>query len=421
MPLRPRSVAVLIAFIITLFLWFKYSRSSSVSSWHYLVTSSKASPEILNATLGFQSIFTINLPSRTDRRDAVTLAAALSGLDITWIDGVASADVPDKVLPGGSTTMKGGNRGSWRAHMNALQRIVEQNMTSALILEDDADWDIRLKSQMQVFAHAAKAFTQPLRSGSGRPLSSKYHDHPAPSISITKLPSPPSPKLTPYGDTWDLLWLGHCGTSFAASAQDGNSIPISPLRVAIPSDPTVPPPRHLKPHPFALTDPLAELYPPHTRVVHLSNGTTCTQAYAVSQQGARKLLYRFGLAERLTKGWDLVLGDWCDRGYHSSVAGDGDSNGGGGAGLPVCVTVQPPLFSHHYGAGGGGKSDISAPGGGFLRVGEGRLEKGMTPYVRWSVRLNMGKLVEGGSSDVEGLVVDQWGEGKEGGLGRGGS
>lgn len=299
-------------------------------------------------------------------------------------------------------------------------------MTSALILEDDADWDIRLKSQMQIFARAARAFTQPLRSGSGKgnPLSSKYHGHPAPSIPITQLPSLPRPERTPYGDAWDLLWLGHCGTSFAAPGPDGRAVPINPLQVTIPSDPTVPPPRHLKPHPFALTDPLAALHPPHTRVVHLSNGTTCTQAYAVSQQGARKLLYRFGLAERLTKGWDLVLGDWCDGGYRSSVAGDGEGDGGGGegsgAGLPVCVTVQPPLFSHHYGAGGGGKSDISAPGGGFLRVGEGRLEKGMTPYVRWSVRLNMGRLVEGGSSDVEGLVVDQWGEGKEGGLERGG-
>ncbi|GAB1316338.1 hypothetical protein MFIFM68171_06548 [Madurella fahalii] len=434
MPLRPRNVAVLIILVITLFLWFKHSRPSSVSSLHYLVKSSKTSTDILNATLGFQSIFTINLPSRTDRRDAMTLAAALSGLDITWIDGVASTDVPDKVLPGGDTTMKGGNRGSWRAHMNALQRIVEHNVTSALILEDDADWDIRLKAQMQIFAHAARAFTQPRhRRGGGDPLSSQYRDHPSPSVPITHLPSLPNPQLTPYGDAWDVLWLGHCGTSFPSGAPPNsiNTAPASPLRVAIPADPTVPAPQHLKPHPFALADPLAELYPPHTRVVHLSNGTTCTQAYAVSQRGARKLLYRFGLAERLTKGWDLVLGDWCDGAYRpSSVAGgDGDDDGedgdgggrGNGKGLPVCVTVQPPLFSHHYGAGGGGKSDISAPGGGFLRVGEGRMGKGMTPYVRWSVRLNMGRLVEAGSGDVEGLVVDQWGEREEGTLGRLGS
>lgn len=70
----------------------------------------------------FQSVFVINLPSRTDRRDAMTLAAALSGLEVTWIDGVAGADVPDEALPGGSTTMRAGNRGSWRAHMNVLQR-----------------------------------------------------------------------------------------------------------------------------------------------------------------------------------------------------------------------------------------------------------------------------------------------------------
>lgn len=63
---------------------------------------------------------------------------------------------------------------------------------------------------------------------------------------------------------------------------------------------------HLKAHPFALKDALAEQYPPHARVVHASSATTCTQAYAVSQQGARKLLWQFGL-QTLTNGWDFML------------------------------------------------------------------------------------------------------------------
>ena len=55
----------------------------------------------------------------------MTLAASLSGLDITWVDGVAGKDVSDKVLPGGNLGAGGlptGNKGSWRAHMDVLQR-----------------------------------------------------------------------------------------------------------------------------------------------------------------------------------------------------------------------------------------------------------------------------------------------------------
>ncbi|KAK4152176.1 hypothetical protein C8A00DRAFT_44724 [Chaetomidium leptoderma] len=387
MLLRHRNEAVLLAVAaaVALFLWLR------TPDW--LTAASKESPEILNSTLGFQHIFAINLPSRTDRRDAMTLAAALTELGITWVDGVAGKDVLDKVLPGGSSSRHGGftagNKGSWRAHMDVLQRIIHENVTSALILEDDADWDVRLKTQMQVFAQAARAFTQPLN---GQPLAEQYRKHPHPEFAVHKLPQRIMlhPHLTPYGDDWDVLWLGHCGTEFPTTPAP-NKPP--PLRVTIPNDMTVPSPKHLKPHPFALQDAFAEQYPPHTRVVHASSGTTCTQAYAVSQQGARKLLWRFGL-QTLTTGWDLMLRDWCDGLFtgaadpDTAAAADAGVDSGQSRGPPVCVTVQPPLFSHHYGKGAA--SDIMAPGGGFVNS-----KKEMTPYVRVSVRLNMERLLEG--------------------------
>ncbi|KAF2180364.1 glycosyltransferase family 25 protein [Zopfia rhizophila CBS 207.26] len=45
--------------------------------------------------------------------------------------------------------------------MDILQKIVEENITSALILEDDADWDLCIKSQIQGFAKAAQVLVQP--------------------------------------------------------------------------------------------------------------------------------------------------------------------------------------------------------------------------------------------------------------------
>lgn len=343
----------------------------------------------------FQKIFVINLPERTDRHDAMTLAAALTNLQITWAKGVPGSEVPDKVVLGEDweKSILRGNKGSWRAHMNVLNTIIDQNLTSALILEDDADWDIRLKSQLHIFARAAQPFTQ------HNPRTTTPSDDKVTNLPITSIPSPPNQSSSsPYGQNWDVLWLGHCGTNFPTSTTlTTPPTNTSLLRVTIPNDPTVPSPQHLKAHPFALQDQLAELYPPHTRVVHPSSGTICTQAYAVSQQGARKLLWRFGVKEALTKGWDLALGEWCDGAFFGvdGSNGNGKQGKGKGGGAPVCVTVQPPLFSHHFGKGAA--SDITAPGGGFVNK-----DKEMTPYVRWSVRLNMGRLVEGGE------VRDQW-------------
>ncbi|EGO54786.1 hypothetical protein NEUTE1DRAFT_118315 [Neurospora tetrasperma FGSC 2508] len=220
----------------------------------------------------FQKIFVINLPERTDRRDAMTLAAALTNLQITWAKGVPGTDVPDKVIPGEDweKSILRGNKGSWRAHMNVLNTIIDHNLTSALILEDDADWDIRLKSQLQVFARAAQPFTVNTHQAATVTDPDKIINVP-----ITSIPSLPNQaSSSPYGNNWDALWLGHCGTNLPTSttlttAPTNTSL----LRVTIFNDLTVPNPQYLKAHPFALQDQLAELYPPHTRVVHPSSGT----------------------------------------------------------------------------------------------------------------------------------------------------
>jgi hypothetical protein len=72
----------------------------------------------------FQKMFVIGLPSRTDRRDSMSLAAAYTGLEIEYVDGVT--DVENKTLPPGG--LEGGpNAGSiraWRAHMNLMRQSV---------------------------------------------------------------------------------------------------------------------------------------------------------------------------------------------------------------------------------------------------------------------------------------------------------
>src|ERR1700712_3532369 len=46
--------------------------------------------------------------------------------------------------------------GCWRAHMNVYQKIVHEKVSSAMIFEDDADWDVALKMQLVQFARGSR-------------------------------------------------------------------------------------------------------------------------------------------------------------------------------------------------------------------------------------------------------------------------
>ena len=80
---------------------------------------------VSNQTLGFSKVFVLGLPERTDKRDAITLASALTGFKVEFIDGIRGETVPNKALPfgiGDRAAFMESNIGSWRGHMNAIQR-----------------------------------------------------------------------------------------------------------------------------------------------------------------------------------------------------------------------------------------------------------------------------------------------------------
>jgi len=66
------------------------------------------------------------MPSRTDRRDATTLAFATSNITVDFIEGVKGDSIPEEAFPPGdsakSIKLSKGIKGSWRSHMNALQQ-----------------------------------------------------------------------------------------------------------------------------------------------------------------------------------------------------------------------------------------------------------------------------------------------------------
>jgi hypothetical protein len=136
-------------------------------------------------------------------------------------------------------------------------RIVESGINTALIMEDDMDWDIHLKAQLRAFAEGARSV---LRESSHNPQS-------------------------PYSDSWDLLRLGHCGEPFPENLEENVGLEDHEKekiasKYLIINDSTVPPYEHVS----NLIDWSA--YPPKTRIVHRSAAPICSFAYAVSQTDA---------------------------------------------------------------------------------------------------------------------------------------
>lgn len=150
-------------------------------------------------------------------------------------------------------------------------------------MEDDSDWDVSLKVQLQSFAHAVRAL-QPQKG----------------------------PSQSPYGDDWDILWLGHCGISCKTDL---------PFYLT-PNDPTIPMPHHFLPQ--WRDPPVFEGYerPDHSRLACTANDAVCSMLYAVSYKGAQRILAALsvnpsGLAEEIDIGaqFDVSLGRMCGNGY----------------------------------------------------------------------------------------------------------
>jgi GR25 family glycosyltransferase involved in LPS biosynthesis len=250
-------------------------------------------------------------------------------------------------------------------------RMVQKNISTALILEDDADWDIRIKSQMHSFARGANLLLQPLSSNP-----SQYADpsYPNPKnagegyvdLDVSNAPSTTPPSWSPYGDHWDLLWIGHCGDKFSTEEK------IPRGRALIHDDPTVISAEKFDPI-FGDRE-VFEKYPPHTRVVAHHSAAVCTMGYAVTNAAARRILYLFGVQE-LKDPWDMALQKYCNGGLSGKVRN--------------CLSPFPMLISRHNPVGRWGT---------FSDIGENPddTNENTTPFshnIRMAARVNLPKFV----------------------------
>lgn len=266
---------------------------------------------------------------------------------------------------------------------------MEQNLTSALIFEDDVDWDIRIKKQLYDFSKGSRVLVQPLDKHGVSYADTTFPqpqdpDYQPQAILSDRLPRTQEPLVSPYGDNWDLLWLGHCGNRrpVANMAEPWGSIArnIPKGHVVQENDPTAPIPKHIHVYDDAGHPGFRRDFPPHSRVVHHSMDAICSLVYAVSQAGARKILYDLAV-QRFDDLFDIMLRQFCDgQTWHDTH---------------TCLTVQPTLFDHHRPPG------LIAHDSDLLPAGGGTRNKGFTLNIRWSTRLNIPKLLKGETDYID--------------------
>lgn len=230
-----------------------------------------------NRTLGFEKIYLINLPSRTDRLDWMTLLASLTNVELTHQDGVNGSLIAEKSKPAGSHNLSPARMGCWRSHADVWQRMITENITSAIILEDDADWDVDVHN---IFERLSRQMRR------------------------TKLrKAPPTAweeQHAPYGLDWDMLYIGSCW-----------DIPNKDNRpnYEVYDDPSGPNKKEMSgAFSSELTDWGVHLAD-DTRVRLLAPTwyTVCTVGYAVTLKGAHRLLYTIGNGKGLQGPVDLAI------------------------------------------------------------------------------------------------------------------
>ncbi|KAF1831433.1 hypothetical protein BDW02DRAFT_572045 [Decorospora gaudefroyi] len=304
---RRRHAPVLVLFVFVLIgIWYHGRDTDGIYLQWLSSIESRPAKIAANTTLGFGAVVVVSKEG-SERRHPLLQAANVTNIDLTipkqphWTD----EDI-ERVQNGVDSSHKGSIL-AWLGHHNALRWFLDSGLETALILEDDVDWDIRLRSvQIPLAASAARQLLPPTRAQ--HPLTNRASNH------------------TQYWgdhDAWDLLYLGHCGDYFDTLSDEGprtdrQSFNLTDMPHALYRDPTLP--SWLNLHPF--TQALFRLLgmPEGTRLIHRSKFPLCSFGYAVTRLTAERLLNDLAPAKYTKDGpraFDVALLHACNKGQHT--------------------------------------------------------------------------------------------------------
>ena len=235
------------------------------------------------------------------------LASNITEIDITipkqpaWTD----EDV-NRIRADRDSRITRGSALAWLGHLNALQWFLDTDLESVMILEDDVDWDIHLRT-IQV-PTAAAAIRKLVRDRTKPP---------------GKLDTKPEwNNFWGNASTWDIMYLGHCGDIFRPSSWT------SQIPRMVYEDKTLPPRREMHPYTVKFLESIG--IPEDVRIVHQSIFPLCTFGFAVTRNAARRLLTEIAPkeAEGGTMAYDVRVLEACrDHGL-------------------TCWSANPELFHH---------------------------------------------------------------------------
>ncbi|KAL1311419.1 hypothetical protein AAFC00_001581 [Neodothiora populina] len=276
-----------------------------------------------NSTLGFQAILALSQGTKW-RVDGIKAASSISGITVTIPNQPGWSEDFIKAFEAFGPVEAHGAAMAWLGHLDLLKFIIQNGWGSALIMEDDVDWDVDVRQQTRQISRAVKK--------------------------LTKSRSP-----APYGDDWDVLWMGHCSDPPYHDQRDG------PM-VIFDDNTTIPLEKYqgLDPH-------IREVVKEGQRSVHYSRNPVCTFAYAVTARGARRLLAH--AAKGKGGAFDLMLMHACQ-----------DK-------ILKCVSVNPEVFDPYNPAEGSSSEVRAGDDGSVFNVEVGKA-KGQTNNILHSARCN---------------------------------
>lgn len=231
--------------------------------------------------------------------------------------------------------------------------MINENIQTALIREDDADWDVFLRAQLREYARGVNK------------LESITKDSNASSAPYTN---------SPFGDDWDLHWFGNCATE-ADEHED------TPMHI-IKEDPSaIPDALYQRRRGIPNFTPPALWESNYTRAIFSGRHNWCTYGYGLSLRGAKRSAY-LQAVEGQVNAIDQSFNDFC-------MTKTLDFK---------CHSVYPPLVGTHRPAGDPSKdSDREEQAFG------GRRETASTVNIVFSMMFNARRLLEGKTT-----VLSQW-------------
>lgn len=272
-------------------------------------------------------------------------AARLTDLQITvpdqpkWTDADIEA-MKDKQY----SIISKGSAMAWLGHINAVKWFVESGLETALIIEDDVDWDIHIRH------HQVPLIAQHMRSL----LASK----PAEPDDHYKVVRDRDRRPSYWGDLtqWEILYIGHCGDYFDLKYWD--DLPHDVFR-----DDTVPDLNHM--HPDTQNWLWEAGVNQKERIVHRSKQPLCSFAYALNRKSAERMLAELSHEESGHGTWsfDVRLLEACrDMGWK-------------------CWTANPELF-HHQDEHDSDIADVN--GAPLFELDPEEVSDGLTPNISMS-------------------------------------